>query len=408
MKALLLSALLLCSVAVPADAPGATLTGTVVDAAGHPLPDANVMVYHAGAKVGYTTSCPSCYQDCGKRVMTDAKGAFQIEDLAPGLWFTLLATREGYVPQITPSIDPDKSPSVSLKLTARPAATNASGTVHGRVTQPDGSPVRDAIVTPLGLEVDGNSIYGMTEGLDPIATTNQQGEFDLSFNKPSPRMLLSIEARALAPKVLILDTGPERHTVTLSDGATIAGHLVANGKPVPNALVALAPVHPLVEGDHLKISGDPYDEIRIGTDADGRFTFPNVPAPVEWHLYAKMESVSSLGATSPVEVKVTKDGQTLQVRDLVLKRGYQVRGTVVASDDKPIPQGTHVSIGSEIVSDTQTVPLSSDGHFVFTNLPPGKYTVWTSVKGYDEDSQDVTITDRDIDGVAATINPHAP
>jgi hypothetical protein len=408
MKSLLLTALLLCSIAATADTPRANLTGTVVDTAGNPLPGVTVMVYHAGVKVGYSTFCPSCYQDCGKRVVTDAKGAFEIKDLAGDLWFTLLAARDGYVSQITKSIDPEKNPSVSLKLAAKPPATNFSGTVRGRVVEADGSPVRDAIVTPLGLDVDGSSIYGSPDGLEPIATTNQQGEFDLSFNKPSPRMLLSVEARALAPKVLVLETGPERRTVTLSDGATVAGRLMASGKPVPNAQVGLAPMHQLLEGDHLKISGDPYDEIRVGTDADGRFTVTNVPAPVDWYLYAKMESVSSLGATSPIEVKVAKDGQALQVRDLVLKRGYRVRGTVVAGDGKPIAQGMHVSISSTIVADSQTVPLASDGHFEFANLPPGKYTMWTSVKGYDEDSQDITIIDRDLDGFASTINPTAP
>ena len=34
--------------------------------------------------------------------------------------------------------------------------------------------------------------------------------------------------------------------------------------------------------------------------------------------------------------------------------------------------------------------------------------MWTSVKGYDEDSQDITIIDRDLDGFASTINPTAP
>src|ERR1039458_8868276 len=96
MKALLLAAILCSAAALPAATPRATLTGTVLDANGNALADVTVMVYHAGVKTGYSTYCPSCYLDCGKRVLTDAKGAFEIKDLAPDLWFTLVAARDGY------------------------------------------------------------------------------------------------------------------------------------------------------------------------------------------------------------------------------------------------------------------------------------------------------------------------
>ena len=33
-------------------------------------------VYHAGVKKGYSTYCPSCYVDCGKRNITDNQGMF--------------------------------------------------------------------------------------------------------------------------------------------------------------------------------------------------------------------------------------------------------------------------------------------------------------------------------------------
>ncbi len=33
--------------------------------------------------------------------------------------------------------------------------------------------------------------------------------------------------------------GPDRRSVTLNEGAVIVGHLVQNGKPVPNAQIGL-------------------------------------------------------------------------------------------------------------------------------------------------------------------------
>ena len=428
MKALLLTAILCCTASLPAATPRANLTGTVLDANGNALADVTVMVYHAGVKVGYSTYCPSCYLDCGKRVLTDAKGAFEIKDLAPDLWFTLLAARAGYVPQITKSIDPVKNPTVSLKLAAKPPTTDFSGTVRGRVVEQDGTPVRDAVITPNGLNLSAkqlsafmpagsppltgeHTIYGTLPGLQPIAITNKQGEFEIAYNNATSKMLLQIEARAMAPKFVVLESGPQRHNITLTDGATITGRLMANGKPVPNVQIGLKPVHSAGYGDNFNIAGDPYEEIRIGTGADGRFTIPNVPGPVDWYLYAKMDSISSMGATSPIEVKVTKDGEYLQTADLVVKPGYRVRGTVLVSDNKPIPEGMRVTISSDTVWDSQTVPLAPDGHFEFVNLPPGKYSINASVKGYREKESQYGPTpftvDHNIDNFTTTVYPNA-
>jgi hypothetical protein len=208
-----------------------------------------------------------------------------------------------------------------------------------------------------------------------------------------------------------METGPQRHSVTLTDGATITGRLLTNGKPVPNAQVGLIAKDRGGFQDNLKIAGDPYAEIRIGTGADGRFTITNVPGPVDWYLYAEMDSISSMGATSPIEVKVTKDGEYLQTADLVVKPGYRVRGTVLVSDNKPIPEGMHVTISSDTVWDSQTVPLAPDGHFEFVNLPPGKYTISASVKGYREKKSQYGPTpftvDHNIDNFTTTVYPNA-
>lgn len=427
MKALLLAALLGCTIAAPAATPRANLTGTVFDTAGNPLPGVTVVIYHAGVKVGYSTFCPSCYQDCGKRVMTDAKGAFEIKDLAGDLWFTLLAARDGYVPKITKSIDPDKNPTVSLKLDAKPPTTDFSGTVRGRVVDSAGAPVRDALITPTGLNLSAkqastifpgssigegeHSVYGTFKGLQPIAVSNQQGEFEISYDQPTPKMLLEIEGRGLAPKFAVMETGADRHSVTLPDGATIAGRLTANGKPVPNAQIGLIAKDRGGFGADLKLLGNPYEVVRIGTDANGRFTIPNVPAPVDWYVYAEMDSISSRGATTPIEVHVTKDGEYLQTPDLVIKPGYRIRGTVLVSDNKPIPEGMHAILSSDTVWDSQTVPLAADGHFEFVNLPPGKYTISASVKGYREKESQYGPTpftvDHDIDNFTTTVYPNA-
>ncbi len=386
-----------------------SLTGTVLDPNGSPLAGATVMVYHAGVKVGYSTFCPSCYSDCGKRAITDAKGTFEINDLSPDLWFTLLAARDGYVPEITRPIDPVKAPAVSLKLAVRPATTDFSGTVRGRVVGADGSPVPDAIINPAGLIVGRNSAYGALPGLQPLSVTNKEGEFELAYSKPTPKMLLEVEARGLAPKFAVMETGPNRHSITLAEGATIDGRLVQNDKPVPNAQIGLIAKDRGGFGGDLKLAGNPYEIVRIGTDAKGRFLIPNIPVGVDWYVYATMDSISPLGSTSPIEIRASKDGQYLRVPDLVIKPGFHIRGTILASDNKPIADGMRVILSSETVWDSQTMPLAADGHFEFTNLPAGKYTISASVKSYHEKTSQYGPTpfsvNHDIENFTTTIYP---
>ena len=62
-----------------------TLTGKVVDSSGKPLAHATALIYHAAVKTGYSTYCPSCYADYGKRAVPDAKGEFELSYNRPAL-----------------------------------------------------------------------------------------------------------------------------------------------------------------------------------------------------------------------------------------------------------------------------------------------------------------------------------
>jgi hypothetical protein len=106
MKALLLAVIFCATASLSGATTRPSLASSVLDSNGGPLAGVTVMVYHARVKIGYSTFCPSCYIGCGKRVITDARGAFEFKDLASDLSFTtLLADRVGYVPEITKSID---------------------------------------------------------------------------------------------------------------------------------------------------------------------------------------------------------------------------------------------------------------------------------------------------------------
>ena len=61
-------------------------TGAVIGGATQkPIAGATILVHSAGVRTGYDLFCPTCYLECGKRAVTDAKGGFSIPGLSPAL-----------------------------------------------------------------------------------------------------------------------------------------------------------------------------------------------------------------------------------------------------------------------------------------------------------------------------------
>lgn len=375
--------------AIPVHLPAAdrlTLTGRVTDAGGKVLDHATVMVYHAGVKQGYSTFCPSCYSDCGKRTLTDSAGNYTIPNLSSDLYFELLIVHDGYLPIFVNKVDPSK-PTPTALLTPREAVNDPHRVLRGKVVDNHLHPLRDVVVQPQGLlgeMPDGGrgSVYGTVPGLEPVAVTNDHGEFELAHAQPFEAMVLQVEARGMAPKIFTsLASGTERHTLAVGDGATIRGRLVQDGKPVPNAEIGLmARQHGW--GANLKLLGYPLPEIRIGTNDDGTFAITNVPPGVDWYLYGKMGSLATRGGAPIVEYTTKSDGEEIDVGDLSVMPAFHLSGRVVLSDGKPMHAGMRITISSDRAFDSQTTSLRPDGAFEFSGLAKGGYTVFASVKGY--------------------------
>jgi hypothetical protein len=387
----------------------ATISGKVTDSSGKPLDNATVMIYHAGVRKGYNAFCPSCYVDCGKRVITDRAGSFSFKSLDPDLWFELLVIRDGYTATFVDKVDPAQGTVATAALTRRLPVNDPGRIVRGRVVDPAGQPLRAAVVMPLGLNTEQGSMYGTIEGLEPIAVTNAQGEFELANSQGTTGILLQVEVRAMASKMVAVATGADRKTITVSSGAVVRGRLINRGRPVAGAEMGLIARERGGFGANLKIIGNPYDEIRIGTQQDGTFVITNVPAPVDWYVYGKMESIAALGATQPSEFSTRRDKEEVNVGDIEIRPGYRLGGKVELSDGAVIADGMRITIGAKDVWDSQTVMIGRDGRFGFFGIPAGKYEISPSVRGYrlqDKDLIDTTVN-RDIDDLTITLAPAA-
>ena len=362
--------------------PRLTVTGRVVDSTGNPLSHATVMVYHAGVKNGYSTFCPSCYEDCGKRTTTDSSGRYTITKLDGDLWFELLVVHDGYAPTFTRVEDLSKGQAPTSVLSLRTVITDPARKVIGRVIDAEGKVVRDAVVKSEGVETHKSSMIGAIPGLEPLAVTDHNGDFELVYAKRAKRVLVSVEARTFAPRFVVLLTASERQPIELSRGATIRGRLVKDGEPVGDAEIGLVARTRGGFGPRLTIVGTPYPEVRVGTQQDGTFAISDVPTQTEWYVYAKMESVGSRGSTEAKLCATTRPEEIVNVGDIPLRPGYSFGGRVVLTDGQSVPDGMRVIITSQRVWDSQTAILDKGGRFEFSGLSEGRYSIGPAVRGY--------------------------
>jgi hypothetical protein len=384
---ILISALLLLLPA-PLRAQHPDLTGTITSTLGKPVENATVMVWTAGVKQGYSTFCPSCYADCGKNAQTAPDGSFTIPSLDPDLLFRIVIVAEGHRPTFVSRVDPAEGP-ISAAIEPRPIPpADSRAVLRGRILDEHGTPIEHAVITPrMVWFLDGGGRGGAVEGLDPLAMSNTDGEFALAYKEDCATMDIHVEARGFAmTQAERLATGSQVHTIVVYEGATIAGRILKDGKPLPGVLVGAAQPNRhggFYLGDHT-----------IGTDDEGRFLFSNIPiakargsmppypSPQQWNIYAKMDSIKDLGASAVVSTMVTQHGAMYEVPDVEIVPGLTLTGRVILSDGAPIPEGMRIFASPSSVWDSQTVPLAPDGSFRFENLPPDEYSINPAVKGY--------------------------
>jgi hypothetical protein len=385
------------------------LSGRITSSDGRPLANATAYVYTAGVKVGASAFCPSCYPDCGKSSVTDADGVFTLRSLDPELRFRILVAADGYKPAFITGVDPAEGKWPEAKLDPMPRDLEPTHVLKGRVIDPKGQPVLGAIVTPHGCKTADRRWWGSMPGVDAMSITNSRGEFILTSDKPAIAYDLRIEARGLARRnFALVPLGAEERVLQLSDGATVAGRILKDGKPLANVEIGLV--------QHNRGVEDFVGAETIGTDAQGRFSFVNVGPSGDWYVYGLMHSIGSQGAVAAETVRVLGDNSVSDVGDLVVSASHTLSGRVVLSDGQPIPPKTRLTVSRDGPWDSQTVILDADGRFSVSGLPTESFHVFTSVKGYHLSRQNRSLEllnltflrgriDRDINDLTILLEP---
>jgi hypothetical protein len=368
--------LLLTVLTVSAGPARGDLAGKVVDTAQKPIPQATVFIYTAKPRVGLGILCPGCYVDCGKKTTTDADGKFLISRLDPDLLFRVLVVAEGFRPRFANDVDPLRG-SLDVKLETMPTDLPGRVVLRGRVLDGDGKPVVGAVVSPTGCQRADRRWGGQLPGVDPAGVTNLRGEFLITGNPGDLGYDLEVEARGFAKRLMdLLPTGEKPHEIRLTEGATVRGRILKDGKPLAGIAVGL------VQCD--RGATQFLGVCRIGANGMGRFTFVNVHSNCDYFVYTAMGDAARLGGiVLPQRVSVGADGTTKDVSDLSMSIAvHRVSGHVTLTDGKPVPGGTRLLLAREEAWDSQSVVVAADGSFSFAGVPEEAVTLGIRIPGY--------------------------
>jgi hypothetical protein len=361
-------------VLLASEAAGDDLTGRVAGQDGQAIAGANVFIYTAKPRVGVGILCPGCYPDCANKTTSRPDGKFLIQALDPSLLFQVLVVAEGYRPRFAKDVDPRAEP-LAVELKPMPEGLDPGNVLRGRVVDPEGKPIVGAKVDPYGIKTATSHRYGRIEGVDPLAVTNDRGEFLVFSQQPDVELDLEVSARYHAARIFDpLPTGEEVHELRLGVGVCVTGTLVNEGGPVAGVTMGLC------QSD--RGAGTFVGDYSIDTGEHGRFEFSNVIPNNDVYIYTKMKDARRVGFLPVKCVALGDHGERVEVGPLRLEPAHRLAGRVILTDDKPIPEGTQLLVSREYAWDTARVVLDPDGSFALAGVPSEPLDIHTRIPGY--------------------------
>ncbi len=243
------------------------------------------------------------------------------------------------------------------------------GTVSGRVTDSDGSPVAGAVVLRLG-EMD-PLILGHSRNFGgQVGFTGCDGRFELPAPDDGEKYRVAAVKKGLAPAVSawIEDSaGASPVRLTLTEGRPVEGRVVgADGNPVSGVAIAVMGRSSMIAAVPPGQFFDPTVGVEwfYRTSADGSFTIPL--SEETWYLaFGKEGFVPILhpaivvGETGPLEI--------------TLSRARLLQGRVVSTDGTPL-EGIDVAVNADVAFSAKAVS-GIGGDFEIEVAAAGRYVL---------------------------------
>lgn len=308
---------------------GKTASGRVVDEQGKPI---------AGAAVSLTSEEQSAAQESYQAV-TDAAGAFHLDHLAAGR-FRLQAARSGFAPASVPGIEiPDEPGEVSLEE----IRMEAGAVIEGRVTDPRGAPVSQALVfAQKGEMPPSGDLPDESPALREPLMTGLDGRFRLNDLPRGVAFDFQVRRDGFAPANLPGVTAPtaEPLRIELRPARRLTGRVLdADGAPLAGATVL--PIDTGAGLGEISLSLGGMDGGRGGTDTEGFFTVSDLTPGVSSFVVRASGYRPALLRNVPIPED--RDAGPVEV---TLEKGATLTGRVLDGRGAPLA-GAMVSVQAD-------------------------------------------------------------
>ncbi len=342
------------AVTLTLDVSGA-IAGTVVDKAGQPIGDAQVI-----AEPDWTggTADRAAWGVRGvQETVTDQAGAFKFAGMPDGS-YRVRAARSGASEAAL-----ELSPGVVTKPNGAPIkiVVPADGRAIGKVQLADGKPV-----TAFTIEL------GSTE---PRAFVTKDGAFAVSGAAGTYPLTVAGPGFVTTTKQATIAEGKDSDlgTITVTPGRSISGRVTdEHGAPVAKATVAAGALL-TGGGAELYIKDESIAAKDTETDADGRFVLEGFP-PASITIIAGKANV---GRSASIQLPATQESTTI---DLVLAATSGMEGRITR-EGKPLPDTIVIANPIGAVASNFFVTTGPDGTFALDALAPGSYIVYPMLGG---------------------------
>ncbi len=312
-----------------------------------------VVITEAGANKpleGASISVQALGQRRQESTSSDANGIVKMR-LVPGSYQLSGVFASGYQysqPQESFTIEPDKTRRLTAQLNVIPM-------VRGVVRDPDGDPVKGAVL---------NLLPGGHEG----KYSDAQGRFEVPWE---PRgwdrddtvfcLMARDEQRNLAVAVEV-GGSTETLELTLKPGSTLTGTIVdPTAKPIPEAQLYVM----------LRVSswGSTISRERLEADENGKFEINAIPPD---HSYEITAYAKGYGKSSTQAETHEAAGQTIDVGEMTLPvADLSISGQIVDTQGNPVPKANIRVYGSNQPNNCRTTS-NDEGNFVLDGVCAGE------------------------------------
>jgi 5-hydroxyisourate hydrolase-like protein (transthyretin family) len=329
--------------------PATYISGTVVNTAGEPVPDAHVFV--AGWLSGSTEQQADLHRSRASEVAADENGAFFMSKLQvrePVLQYRLLARAPGYAPEVTDLLATGSS-NVQIMLSQ---GARVAGHV---VNQDSGEPVPNApLVATLDFALAASEVVTDGEG---AFTLDGLTPGTLHFNVEAKNQVITPESSSLELREQEVIDDLVIHVRT---GAIVAGRIY--DAETDNGIVG-AQINARPEN----IPGAERKE--TFADASGNFSFEGLRGGTYQVEYHNVDGYNQNRQWQDRQQIVTALGQKIDGIDFALSRGLTISGTVLDEDGAPV-SGISVSAQSETTNTYDSKRVKEDGRFMVAGFRP--------------------------------------